>query len=96
MKTNWNYPTSLWVGQNRVKDLSNACQNIKIKKPLFVTDKDLAGSSMVKNILSELEDNLNEINIFSNFSGNAIGENVEEGVIEFKNLNATNVQNGLT
>ena len=52
MKTNWNYPTSLWVGQNRVKDLSNACQNLKIKKPLFVTDKDLAGSSMVKNILS--------------------------------------------
>ena len=55
MKTNWNYPTSLWVGQNRVKDLSNACQNLKIKKPLFVTDKDLAGSSMVKNILFELE-----------------------------------------
>ncbi len=48
MKTNWNYPTSLWVGQNRVKDLTNACQNLKIKKPLFVTDKDLAGSSMVK------------------------------------------------
>ena len=47
MKTNWNYPTSLWVGQNRVKDLSNACQNLKIKIPLFVTDKDLAGSCMV-------------------------------------------------
>ena len=91
MKTNWNYPTSLWVGQNRVKDLSNACQNLKIKKPLFVTDKDLAGSSMVKNILSELEDNLDEINIFSNFSGNPIGENVEEGVIEFKKFKCDGV-----
>ena len=91
MKTNWNYPTSLWVGQNRVKDLSNACQNLKIKKPLFVTDKDLAGSSMVKNILSELEDNLSEINIFSNFSGNPIGENVEEGVIEFKKFKCDGV-----
>ena len=91
MKTNWNYPTSLWVGQNRVKDLSNACQNLKIKKPLFVTDKDLACSSMVKNILSELEDNLNEINIFSNFSGNPIGENVEEGVIEFKKFKCDGV-----
>ena len=91
MKTNWNYPTSLWVGQNRVKDLSNACQNLKIKKPLFVTDKDLAGSSMVKNILFELEDNLNEINIFSNFSGNPIGENVEEGVIEFKKFKCDGV-----
>jgi len=91
MKTNWNYPTSIWVGQNRVKDLTNACQNLKIKKPLFVTDKDLAGSSMVKNILSELEDNLNEINIFSNFSGNPIGENVEEGVIEFKKFKCDGV-----
>ena len=91
MKTNWNYPTSLWVGQNRVKDLTNACQNLKIKKPLFVTDKDLASSSMVKNILSELEDNLNEINIFSNFSGNPIGENVEEGVIEFKKFKCDGV-----
>ena len=91
MKTNWNYPTSLWVGQNRVKDLTNACQNLKIKKPLFVTDKYLAGSSMVKNILSELEDNLNEINIFSNFSGNPIGENVEEGVIEFKKFKCDGV-----
>ena len=91
MKTNWNYPTSLWVGQNRVKDLSNACQNLKIKKPLFVTDKDLAVSSMVKNILFELEDNLNEINIFSNFSGNPIGENVEEGVIEFKKFKCDGV-----
>ena len=91
MKTNWNYPTSLWVGQNRVKDLRNACQNLKIKKPLFVTDKDLAGSSMVKNILFELEDNLNEINIFSNFSGNPIGENVEEGVIEFKKFKCDGV-----
>ena len=22
MKSNWNYPTTIWVGKNRVKDLS--------------------------------------------------------------------------
>ena len=56
MKTNWNYPTSLWVGENRVKDLTLACQNLKIKKPLFVTDKDLINLPIVKNIISELGD----------------------------------------
>ena len=38
---NWNYPTTMWVGENRVEDLSVACNNLKINSPLFVTDKDL-------------------------------------------------------
>ena len=32
MKTNWNYPTSVWVGENRIKDLSEACKNLKKTK----------------------------------------------------------------
>ena len=91
MKTNWNYPTSLWVGENRVKDLTLACQNLKIKKPLFVTDKDLINLPIVKNIISELENSFNQINVFSNFSGNPIGENVDEGVIAFKKFQCDGV-----
>ena len=91
MKINWNYPTSVWVGQDRVKDLPIACKNLKISKPLFVADKDLVNLLMVKKVISELEDNFNEINIFSNFSGNPIGENVEEGVIEFKKFKCDGV-----
>ena len=41
MKANWNYPTTVWVGNGRISDINLACQNLKIKKPLFVTDKDL-------------------------------------------------------
>ena len=36
-KYNWNYPTTIWVGQNRIKDLSLACKKLNISKPLFVT-----------------------------------------------------------
>ena len=39
---NWNYPTTVWVGKNRVKDLEKACVEIKTLKPLLVTDKDLS------------------------------------------------------
>ena len=84
MKINWNYPTSVWVGENRIKDLSQACKNLKISSPLFVTDKDLINLDMIKNIILELKKNFNTLAIFSNFSGNPIGENVEEGVLEFK------------
>jgi len=81
---NWNYPTTLWVGENRIKDLPTACNNLKISNPLFVTDKDLVNLPFVKNVISELKKNFKEINTFSNFSGNPIGSNVDEGVVVFK------------
>ena len=84
MKTNWNYPTSIWVGEDRIKDLPEACKNLKILSPLLVTDKDLINLEMTKTIISEVKKKLNNLAIFSNFSGNPIGENVEEGVLEFK------------
>ena len=83
MTFNWNYPTTIWSGENRIDDLPEACLNLKIKKPLFVTDKDLIKLPMVKNIISKLKKNLDELNIYSNFSGNPNGENVEDGVIKF-------------
>ena len=83
MTFNWNYPTTIWSGENRINDLPEACLNLKIKKPLFVTDKDLIKLPMVRNIISKLKKNLNELNIYSNFSGNPNGENVEDGVIKF-------------
>jgi len=83
MKSNWNYPTTVWVGEDRVSDLSEACKNLNINKPLFVTDKDLVNLSFVKNIISLNSKKFDEFTIFSNFSGNPFGENVDEGVNQF-------------
>ena len=55
MKTNWNYPTTIWVGENRIQDLGLACKNLKIDKPLFVTDKDLINLKMVQDIIKDLK-----------------------------------------
>ena len=91
MKTNWNYPTTIWVGQNRIQDLSTACKNLKINKPLFVTDKDLINLKIVQDIILDLKKNFNHLQVFSNFSGNPVGENVEEGVGQFKKLGCDGV-----
>jgi len=80
MNSNWNYPTTVWVGENRIEDLYKACAQLLIKKPLFVTDKDLINLEMVKKIIKNLNDNFNNIKIFSNFSGNPSGDNVNDGV----------------
>ena len=83
MRSNWNYPTTIWVGENRCKDLNAACENLHIINPLFVTDKDLINLSMVKSIISHLKKKFHKLSLFSNFSGNPIGENVDEGVKVF-------------
>ena len=84
MKINWNYPTSMWVGENRVEDISKACEQLEISNPLFVTDKDLINLDMTNKILINLKKEFNHLAVFSNFSGNPFGENVEDGV---KNYN---------
>ena len=91
MKFNWNYPTTVWVGKNRIDDLPNACENLKIVNPLFVTDKDLIELPFIKNIISNLKKKFSQFNIFSNFTGNPIGENIEEGVEVFKKNNSDGV-----
>ena len=91
MKFNWNYPTNVWVGKNRIDDLPDACENLKINKPLFVTDKDLIELPFIKNIISNLKKKFSQFSIFSNFSGNPVGENIEEGVEVFKKSNSDGV-----
>ena len=84
MKTNWNYPTTIWVGEGRIKELIQACKNLNINKPLFVTDRDLINLKMVEDIISDLKKNFRDLSIFSDISGNPVGENVNDGVNEFK------------
>ena len=90
-KTNWNYPTTMWVGQDRIKDLSFACKNLNINKPLLVTDKGLAGSDIIQNSLSNLKQNSFEVILYSNVVGNPTGTNVNEGVEIYRKNNCDGV-----
>jgi alcohol dehydrogenase class IV len=82
---NWNYPTTIWVGKDRINDLGKACKQLNIKKPLLVTDEGLAKTKMVLNILEQLKIEGFETNIFSNVVGNPTGNNVNEGVKVYHN-----------
>ena len=84
MGINWNYPTIIWLGKDRVNDIELACAQLKIKNPLFVTDKDLSNLEIVKNLINKINNKFNNLSIFINFSGNPKGENVDEGVSVFK------------
>ena len=83
MKTNWNYPTTMWVGANRINDIAEACKNLGITKPLFVTDNGLAETDIVKNTLKILKDNQISVELYFNVVGNPTGTNVTEGANYF-------------
>ena len=83
-KYNWNYPTTMWVGENRIKDLAIACKSLSISKPLIVTDNGLAKSEIILNLLNLLKDNNLSVEIFSKVVGNPTGTNVIEGVKFYK------------
>ena len=80
MKSNWNYPTSMWVGENRIRDLGIACKTLKINKPLLVTDTGLAKSNIIINALKNLKEEGFKVNLYSDVVGNPTGKNVKEGV----------------
>ncbi len=80
IKFNWNYPTTMWVGENRIADLGSACKQLNIKSPLLVTDGGLAKTQMVLNILEKLKNEGFKVSIFSKVIGNPTGTNVKEGV----------------
>ena len=87
-KYDWNYPTTMWVGENRIKDISLACKTLNIKRPLLVTDSDLANSEIVKKTLEHLNISAE---IYSNVKGNPTGTNVIEGVNFYKKKNCDGV-----
>ena len=90
-KYNWNYPTTMWVGENRINDIAIACKSLGITKPLLVTDKGLVDSDIVKNTLSILKIQNINTKLYSNVVGNPTGKNVNEGVESFKKNNCNGV-----
>ena len=81
----------MWVGQNRIKDLGNACKNLNIKKPLLVTDQGLATSEIILSALNDLNDEGISVQLYSNVVGNPTGTNVNEGVDHYKKNNCDGV-----
>ena len=51
----WNFPTRVITGVGRIADLPATCKAHGIAKPLVVTDRGLAASSLVADIMARLK-----------------------------------------
>ena len=84
---NWNYPTAIWFGSGRLKELPDACRRLDIKDPLLVTDAGLARLPMINEALHINHDAGIKTEIFSDVKPNPNGANVAAGVEQYKQGN---------
>ena len=81
---NWNYPTPIWFGVNRIKEIQKACDDLNIRNPLIVTDPGILKTNIISKVNKSLEA---EASIYSNVQGNPTGSNVMNGVNFFNSGN---------
>lgn len=80
LNANWSYPTSIRFGAGRIREIADACVKAGIKRPLFVTDRGLAGMDITTRTLSLLEEAGLNRTIFADVDANPNDRNVAEGL----------------
>lgn len=87
----WNYPTTVWAGPERIKELPDACRALGMKRPLLVTDSGLKNSAMVR---SAVECNIKAglpTALFGDVKGNPVLANVTDGLNIYRDHGADGV-----
>ncbi|MBT7516356.1 MAG: iron-containing alcohol dehydrogenase, partial [Acidiferrobacteraceae bacterium] len=83
MNANWNYPTAIRVGAERLSELGECCRDLDMHSPLLVTDPGLATLPMVGQARDACADAGLVCQVFSEIQPNPTGTNVDAGVSVF-------------
>jgi len=83
----WAYPNTVWFGVGRIKDLPKACKILNVKKPLLVTDKDLAKTQMIAKAVDINKKASIPTKIFSDLKGNPFGSHAKKELSNSKMVN---------
>ena len=84
LTANWNYPTPIRFGSGRISEIGDACKAAGITKPLFVTDKGLAGMDITKRTLELMEKAGLGSAMFSEVDPNPSDKNADAGVAVYR------------
>lgn len=80
MRGNWSYPTTIRFGAGRIAELPEALAAIGVKRPLFVTDAQLAQSPIAQDALARA----GSAQLFADVRANPTDANLEAGIAAFR------------
>jgi alcohol dehydrogenase class IV len=80
---NWNYPTPIKFGVDRIHELAEFIDELGIKNPLIVTDPQFREIDQFNSIVKNLTKSEIKLSIFSEIKGNPTGQNINDGVEVF-------------
>ena len=84
LRGNWSYPTTIRFGAGRIAELPAAVEEAGIGRPLLVTDRGLAASTMVANAVVALKAAGLSCFVFSDVRSNPVAANIEAGIALFR------------
>ncbi|VAW88418.1 Alcohol dehydrogenase [hydrothermal vent metagenome] len=77
---NWNYPTTLWFGAERITELATACKTLNMHHPLLVTDPGLSQLPMVNEAIAHNKAQGIPTGLFYDIKPNPNSLNIENGI----------------
>lgn len=87
ISANWSYPTTIRLGAGRIQELADACTELGMKRPLFVTDAGLASLPITQTARDVLEKAGLGSPMFSEVHPNPDDHSLEAGLKVYKDGN---------
>ncbi|MHC8598968.1 iron-containing alcohol dehydrogenase [Arenicellales bacterium IMCC55707] len=83
MNANWNYPTAIRVGPDRLSEIGDCCLSLKLRNPLLITDPGIKDFPFINAAVDSCKASGLECGMFSDVQPNPTGTNIEQGVTAF-------------
>ncbi len=84
LRGDWNYPTAMRFGAGRISELSRACRELGMERPLLVTDPGLARLPIATDAVASCRADGVDVHVFSKIKSNPTGANVAAGIAVFR------------
>ena len=83
MNANWNYPTAIRVGPDRLSEIGDCCLSLNLRNPLLITDPGIKDFPFINAAVDSCKASGLNCGVFSDVQPNPTGTNIEQGVIAF-------------
>jgi len=83
LNANWNYPTAIRVGSDRLSEIGDCCLSLNMGNPLLITDPGIKDFPFIKEAVDSCKASGLDCDVFSDVQPNPTGTNIEQGVTAF-------------